>query len=136
MRTCPIIISCQRLLLLLFRYHCHCQTTGCAGCEISPLLSPLHTPQTSLSCLTQNISTGLAVAGVIVIARSIRVVTKFQGASEIPLRFIERNVSLRGKVHSITERGIEVEHVPIYLPVISPLLSRHRGNVGVICCFT
>ncbi|MED6277866.1 hypothetical protein CHARACLAT_017875 [Characodon lateralis] len=86
--------------------------------------------------LVRNISTGLAVAGVIVIARSIRVVTKFQGASEIPLRFIERNVSLRGKVHSITERGIEVEHIPIYLPVISPLLSRHRGNVGVICCFT
>uniref|UniRef100_A0A3B3UG66 TNase-like domain-containing protein n=1 Tax=Poecilia latipinna TaxID=48699 RepID=A0A3B3UG66_9TELE len=65
------------------------------------------------------ISTGLAVAGVIVIARSIRI-TKFQAASEIPVRFIEGNVSLRGKVRSITERGIEVEHVPIYLPIISP----------------
>uniref|UniRef100_A0A3B5LTL6 TNase-like domain-containing protein n=1 Tax=Xiphophorus couchianus TaxID=32473 RepID=A0A3B5LTL6_9TELE len=61
----------------------------------------------------------MAVAGVIVIARSIRI-TKFQAASEIPVRFIEGNVSLRGKVRSITERGIEVEHVPIYLPIISP----------------
>lgn len=57
-------------------------------------------------------------------------ITKFQAASEIPARFIERNVSLRGKVHSITERGLEVEHVPIYLPVLSALLSKHKGNVG------
>nr|XP_046245316.1 protein C3orf33 homolog isoform X3 [Scatophagus argus] len=54
-------------------------------------------------------------------------VTKFQSVSEIPARFIERNVSLRGKVHSITERGVEVEHVPIYLPFVSPLLSKHKG---------
>uniref|UniRef100_A0A3Q3MGP6 Chromosome 3 open reading frame 33 n=1 Tax=Mastacembelus armatus TaxID=205130 RepID=A0A3Q3MGP6_9TELE len=74
-----------------------------------------------------NISTGLAIAGVIVIARSIRLITKFQAASEIPAHFIERNVSLRGKVHSITEKGLEVEHVPIYLPVLSPLLSRVKG---------
>ncbi|XP_068585457.1 protein C3orf33 homolog isoform X2 [Cebidichthys violaceus] len=78
--------------------------------------------------LVRNISTGLAVAGVIVIARSIKLVTTFQAASEIPARFIERNVSLRGKVHSITERGLEVEHVPIYLPVVSPFLSRHKGG--------
>ncbi|XP_041656615.1 protein C3orf33 homolog isoform X2 [Cheilinus undulatus] len=77
--------------------------------------------------LVRNISTGLAVAGVIVIARSIKLVTKFQAASEIPARFIERNVSLRGKVHSVTEKGLEVEHVPIYLPVLSPLLSKHKG---------
>uniref|UniRef100_A0A8D0AKY0 TNase-like domain-containing protein n=1 Tax=Sander lucioperca TaxID=283035 RepID=A0A8D0AKY0_SANLU len=77
--------------------------------------------------LVRNISTGLAVAGVIVIARSIKLITKFQAASEIPARFIERNISLRGKVHSVTERGLEVEHVPIYLPVLSPLLSKHKG---------
>uniref|UniRef100_UPI0037E79C51 protein C3orf33 homolog isoform X2 n=1 Tax=Semicossyphus pulcher TaxID=241346 RepID=UPI0037E79C51 len=77
--------------------------------------------------LVRNISTGLAVAGVIVIARSIRLITKFQAASEIPARFIERNVSLRGRVHSVTERGLQVEHVPIYLPVLSPLLSKHKG---------
>uniref|UniRef100_A0A3Q2FLH3 TNase-like domain-containing protein n=1 Tax=Cyprinodon variegatus TaxID=28743 RepID=A0A3Q2FLH3_CYPVA len=67
----------------------------------------------------------MAVTGVIVLAKSIRI-TKFQAASEIPSRFIERNVSLRGKVHSVTERGIEVEHIPIYLPVISPLLSKQQ----------
>ncbi|XP_049923588.1 protein C3orf33 homolog isoform X2 [Epinephelus moara] len=77
--------------------------------------------------LVRNISTGLAVAGVIIIARSIKLITKFQAASEIPARFIERNVSLRGKVHSITDRGIEVEHVPIYLPVLTPLLLKHKG---------
>ncbi|XP_034719055.1 protein C3orf33 homolog isoform X2 [Etheostoma cragini] len=77
--------------------------------------------------LVRNISTGLAVAGVIVIARSIKLLTKFQAASEIPARFIEKNISLRGKVHSITERGLEVEHVPIHLPVLSPLLSKHKG---------
>lgn len=59
-------------------------------------------------------------------------ITKFQAASEIPARFIERNVSLRGKVHAITERGVEVEHVPIYLPVLSPLFSKHKGNVGML----
>ncbi|KAG8001936.1 Protein C3orf33 [Nibea albiflora] len=77
--------------------------------------------------LVRNISTVLAVTGVVVIARSIKLITKFQAASEIPARFIERNVSLRGKVHSITEKGVEVEHVPIYLPVLSPVLSKHKG---------
>ncbi|XP_005739338.1 protein C3orf33 homolog isoform X1 [Pundamilia nyererei] len=76
--------------------------------------------------LVRNISTGLAIAGVIVIARSIKLITKFQAACDIPTRFIERNVSLRGKVHSITEKGFKVEHVPIYLPVISPLLSKYK----------
>lgn len=55
-------------------------------------------------------------------------ITKFQAVSQIPARFIERNVSLRGKVHAITERGVQVEHVPIYLPVLSALLSKHKGN--------
>ncbi|XP_030008371.1 protein C3orf33 homolog isoform X2 [Sphaeramia orbicularis] len=77
--------------------------------------------------LVRNISTGLAVAGVILIARSIKLITKFQAASEIPARFIEKNVSLRGKVHSITDKGLEVEHIPIHLPVISPLLTKHSG---------
>ncbi|KAM3616060.1 uncharacterized protein V6R79_011565 [Siganus canaliculatus] len=77
--------------------------------------------------LVRNISTGLALAGVIVIGRSIRLLTRFQNVSEIPARFIERNVSLRGKVHSITDRGVEVEHVPIYVPVLSPLMSEHKG---------
>uniref|UniRef100_A0A3B4YP58 TNase-like domain-containing protein n=1 Tax=Seriola lalandi dorsalis TaxID=1841481 RepID=A0A3B4YP58_SERLL len=68
----------------------------------------------------------MAIAGVVLIARSIKLITKFQTVSEIPARFIERNVSLRGKVLAITEKGLEVEHVPIYLPVLSPLLSKHK----------
>ncbi|KAM9732939.1 protein C3orf33 homolog [Menidia menidia] len=76
--------------------------------------------------VVRNISTGLAVVGVLVIARSIKLITKFQAVCEIPARFIEKNVSLRGKVNSITEKGIEVEHVPIYLPVLSPLLSKYK----------
>ncbi|KAM3875136.1 protein C3orf33 homolog [Diretmus argenteus] len=75
----------------------------------------------------RNISTGLAIAGVIIIARSIKLITKFGAVSEIPARFIEGNVSLRGRVHTITEKGLEVEHVPIHLPVLSPLLSKHKG---------
>uniref|UniRef100_A0A674N721 Chromosome 3 open reading frame 33 n=1 Tax=Takifugu rubripes TaxID=31033 RepID=A0A674N721_TAKRU len=53
--------------------------------------------------------------------------TRFRAASEIPARFIERNVSLRGRVRSVSDRGVEVEHVPVYLPVLSPLLSKVKG---------
>ncbi|KAM6960545.1 protein C3orf33 homolog [Aplochiton taeniatus] len=74
----------------------------------------------------RNISTGLAIAGVIVIARSIKLTTKFCTVSAIPSHFIERNVNLRGRIKTITEKGLEVEHVPIYVPVLSPLLSTLR----------
>lgn len=60
--------------------------------------------------------------------------TKFQAASEIPARFIERSVSLRGKVHGITERGVEVEHLPIHLPVLSQLLTKSKGNDALSSC--
>lgn len=58
--------------------------------------------------------------------------TRFRAPSEIPSRFIERNVSLRGRVRSITDRGVEVEHVPVYLPVLSPLLSKFKGINGFL----
>ncbi|KAF7698794.1 hypothetical protein HF521_003536 [Silurus meridionalis] len=74
----------------------------------------------------RSVSAGLAVAGVIIIARSIRLTTKFGSPSEIPSRFIERNVSIRGKVRSVTERGLEVEHIPIHVPILSPLLTKRR----------
>ncbi|CAB1348265.1 unnamed protein product [Coregonus sp. 'balchen'] len=77
----------------------------------------------------RNISTGLAIAGVIVISRSIKLMTRFGVASEIPARFIENNVSLRGRVQTITERALEVEHVPIYIPLLSPLLAKRGGGV-------
>ncbi|KAG7470968.1 hypothetical protein MATL_G00119520 [Megalops atlanticus] len=76
----------------------------------------------------RNISTGLAVAGVILLARSIKLTTKFGAASEIPARFIERHVSLRGRVHRVTERGLEVEHVPINVPLLSPLLKKRQSD--------
>nr|XP_046170101.1 protein C3orf33 homolog isoform X3 [Oncorhynchus gorbuscha] len=79
--------------------------------------------------IVRNISTGLAIAGVIVISRSIKLITRFGLASEIPARFIEKNVSLRGRVQTITETGLEVEHIPIYIPVLSPLLAKGGGRV-------
>uniref|UniRef100_A0A3Q3D3J5 Chromosome 3 open reading frame 33 n=1 Tax=Hippocampus comes TaxID=109280 RepID=A0A3Q3D3J5_HIPCM len=75
----------------------------------------------------QSISGGLALAGVILIARSIKLITKFQAVSEIPARFVENNVSLRGRVHSVKEQSLQVEHVPISLPLLSPLLTKHKG---------
>uniref|UniRef100_A0A4W5LA53 TNase-like domain-containing protein n=1 Tax=Hucho hucho TaxID=62062 RepID=A0A4W5LA53_9TELE len=58
-----------------------------------------------------------------------RQITRFGVASEIPARFIEKNVSLRGRVQTITEIGLEVEHIPIYIPVLSPLLAKGGGGV-------
>ncbi|XP_066541492.1 protein C3orf33 homolog isoform X2 [Hoplias malabaricus] len=84
--------------------------------------------------LVRNISTGLAVAGVLVIARSIRLLTKFSSPSEIPARFIERNIAIRGRVKSVTERGLEVEHIPIYVPVVSPLLIKYQSMVPLNVC--
>ncbi|XP_033832550.1 protein C3orf33 homolog [Periophthalmus magnuspinnatus] len=77
--------------------------------------------------LVRNLSTGIAVAGVIIIARSIKLVTKFHSVSQIPLHFVERNVTLYGKVRSVTETGLTVEHVPVYLPVISSLLHKKHN---------
>uniref|UniRef100_A0A8D0LAS9 Chromosome 3 open reading frame 33 n=2 Tax=Sphenodon punctatus TaxID=8508 RepID=A0A8D0LAS9_SPHPU len=71
--------------------------------------------------LVRNISTGMAVTGVILLARSIKLTTKFSSALDIPVEFIEKNVKLRGRLHQITERGLVVEHVPISLPFISSL---------------
>ncbi|KAJ8367996.1 hypothetical protein SKAU_G00080240 [Synaphobranchus kaupii] len=78
--------------------------------------------------VVRNISTGLAIAGIIILARSIRLITKFGAASEIPARFIEKNVSLRGRVRSVTESGLEVEHVPINVPLLSPLLKKRQSD--------
>ncbi|XP_053355864.1 protein C3orf33 homolog [Clarias gariepinus] len=84
--------------------------------------------------LVRSISTGLAVAGVIVISRSIRLMTKFGSPSEIPSHFIERNVSIRGKVKSVTERGLEVEHIPIRVPILSALLSKRQVTTPLRVC--
>ncbi|XP_078064287.1 protein C3orf33 homolog isoform X2 [Mustelus asterias] len=78
--------------------------------------------------VVQHLSTGLAVVGVVMFARSIRLFTKFTSAAEIPDRFIEKNVILRGRVHHITRNGLEVEHIPITFPVISTLQRRWQSD--------
>ncbi|XP_067102562.1 protein C3orf33 homolog isoform X1 [Osmerus mordax] len=74
--------------------------------------------------IVRKTSAVLAIAGLIVISRSIKLITKFNSVSEIPAHFIEQNVSLRGRVKSITEKGLEVEHIPIHVPLLSTLLTR------------
>ncbi|XP_029111105.1 protein C3orf33 homolog isoform X2 [Scleropages formosus] len=73
-----------------------------------------------------NLSVALAAAGVIVLARSVRLMTKFGAASEIPAWFVEKNVRLRGCVRRVTETGLQVEHVPIRVPLLSPLLGKRH----------
>ncbi|NWY74577.1 CC033 protein, partial [Erithacus rubecula] len=47
--------------------------------------------------------------------------TKFVSPLEIPVEFIEKNVKLRGKLHHITEEGLEVEHIPISIPFFTAI---------------
>ncbi|XP_067898323.1 protein C3orf33 homolog isoform X2 [Heterodontus francisci] len=61
-------------------------------------------------------------------ARSIRLITKFTNAVEIPDNFIEKGIKLRGRVHRVMENGLEVEHIPITLPIISSLQRRWQSN--------
>ncbi|KAM6443110.1 protein C3orf33 homolog [Liasis olivaceus] len=78
--------------------------------------------------LVRNISTGMAIAGVILLAKSIKLTTKFTNVLEIPPEFIKKNVKLRGQLHRISERGLEIEHVPITLPIISSLQKRWHSD--------
>ena len=47
--------------------------------------------------------------------------TKFTSALDVPAGFVEKNVKLRGKVRRVTEKGLEVEHVPISVPFITSI---------------
>ncbi|KAM3932366.1 protein C3orf33 homolog [Leptodactylus fuscus] len=77
--------------------------------------------------LVRNISTGLAIAGIVLCARSIRLMTKFTSAKDIPEQFIKKNVKLRGKIICVTEETIEIDHIPISLPILRSLQKRwHR----------
>ncbi|KAM6326313.1 protein C3orf33 homolog [Podargus strigoides] len=69
--------------------------------------------------LVRSLSSGVAVAGLVLLARSVRMTTKFTSAVDIPVQFVEKNVKLRGKLHHVTEKGLEVEHVPISIPFIT-----------------
>ncbi|XP_075403066.1 protein C3orf33 homolog isoform X2 [Tenrec ecaudatus] len=55
--------------------------------------------------------------------------SKFTNSSDIPVEFIKKNVKLRGRFHRITENGLEIEHIPITLPVIS---SWKKDPCGVL----
>ncbi|XP_067275972.1 protein C3orf33 homolog [Pseudorasbora parva] len=77
--------------------------------------------------IVRNISTCVGIAGLLIIARSIRLITKFSCATDIPARFIERNISIRGRLRNITEEGLEVEHIPIYVPLLSCLLIKRQS---------
>ncbi|XP_069753007.1 protein C3orf33 homolog isoform X2 [Narcine bancroftii] len=74
------------------------------------------------------LSTGLAVVGIVMLARSVRLITKFTSAFEIPNNFIEKSIKLRGRIHHVTENGLEVEHIPINLPLISSLQKKWQPD--------
>ncbi|XP_029393554.1 protein C3orf33 homolog isoform X1 [Mus pahari] len=77
--------------------------------------------------LVQNISTGMAIAGIMLLIRSIRLTSKFTTSSDIPVEFIRKKVKLRGRLQRITECGLEIEHIPITLPFISSWKKEPRG---------
>ncbi|XP_061861507.1 protein C3orf33 homolog [Colius striatus] len=78
--------------------------------------------------LLRGLSAGMAVAGVLVLARSLRVTTKFTRALDIPKEFVEKNVKLRGKLHHITEEGLEVEHIPISVPFLTSFQRKWQSK--------
>lgn len=55
--------------------------------------------------------------------------SKFTRSADIPAEFIRKNVKLRGRLHRITENGLEIEHIPITLPVMS---SWRKEPCGVL----
>ncbi|NP_808524.1 protein C3orf33 homolog isoform 1 [Mus musculus] len=77
--------------------------------------------------LVQNISTGMAIAGIMLLIRSVRLTSKFTTSSDIPVEFIRKKVKLRGRLQRITECGLEIEHIPITLPFISSWKEEPRG---------
>ncbi|XP_036902578.1 protein C3orf33 homolog [Sturnira hondurensis] len=77
--------------------------------------------------LVRNFSTIMAAAGIMLLLRSVRLTSKFTSSSDIPVEFIRKNVKLRGRLHRITEDGLEIEHIPITLPIISSWRKEPRG---------
>ncbi|XP_009701976.1 PREDICTED: protein C3orf33 homolog, partial [Cariama cristata] len=53
--------------------------------------------------------------------------TKFTSALDIPVEFVEKNVKLRGKLHHVTEKGLEVEHIPISIPFLTSIQRKSKG---------
>ncbi|NXO02018.1 CC033 protein, partial [Rhinopomastus cyanomelas] len=78
--------------------------------------------------LLRGLSTGMAVAGLLLLARSVRMTTKFTSALDIPLEFVKKNVKLRGRLHQITESGLEVEHIPISIPFFTSIQRKWQSE--------
>ncbi|XP_072200658.1 protein C3orf33 homolog isoform X1 [Excalfactoria chinensis] len=79
--------------------------------------------------LVRSLSAGVAVAGLLVLARSVRLqTTKFTNALDVPAGFVQKNVKLRGKVHRVTEKGLEVEHIPISVPFITSIQRKWQSE--------
>ncbi|XP_036300137.1 protein C3orf33 homolog isoform X1 [Pipistrellus kuhlii] len=81
--------------------------------------------------LVRNISTIMAIVGLSLLLRSVRLTSKFTSSSDIPLEFIRKNVKLRGRLRRITENGLEIEHIPITLPIISSWRKEPSGALLV-----
>ncbi|KAM4040764.1 protein C3orf33 homolog [Anomaloglossus baeobatrachus] len=82
--------------------------------------------------LVRNISSGLAIVGIVLCARSIRLIAKFSSAKDIPEKFIKKNVKLRGKVIRVNGEIIEIDHVPISLPILRSLQQRWHGQGSLL----
>ncbi|NXC25567.1 CC033 protein, partial [Campylorhamphus procurvoides] len=54
--------------------------------------------------------------------------TKFTSALDIPVEFVEKNVKLRGKLRRVTEKGLEVEHIPISIPFLTAIQRRWQAE--------
>ncbi|NXF77086.1 CC033 protein, partial [Sclerurus mexicanus] len=54
--------------------------------------------------------------------------TKFTSAFDIPVEFVEKNVKLRGKLRHVTEKGLEVEHIPISIPFLTALQRKWQAE--------
>ncbi|KAJ7398411.1 Protein C3orf33 [Pitangus sulphuratus] len=78
--------------------------------------------------LLRGLSAGAAVAAVLLLARSVRLTAKFTSALDIPVEFVEKNVKLRGKLHRVTEQGLEVEHIPISIPFITAIQRKWQSE--------
>ncbi|ELW65185.1 hypothetical protein TREES_T100009801 [Tupaia chinensis] len=73
----------------------------------------------------------MAIAGILLFLKSVRLTSKFTSSSDIPVEFIKKNVKLRGRLRRITENGLEIEHIPITLPIISSLKKEPCGALLV-----
>ncbi|NXI94724.1 CC033 protein, partial [Psophia crepitans] len=54
--------------------------------------------------------------------------TKFTSALDIPVEFVAKNVKLRGKLHHVTEKGLEVEHIPISVPLVTSIQRKWQSG--------